>query len=128
MSQENVELIRSGFDAINRRDFDHATSLVSDDFEINSAITNQTYQGPDAVRRVFEDLLAAFGEHQMVIEETIATGDQVVVMFRLEVSGRGSGLPLSQSVAQVWSFQDGLAIRCRSYLDRREALASAGLS
>jgi len=128
MSQENLALIRSVYDAVNRRDFDFAETLTAEDFEIESAITNQTYRGRNAPRRNFEDLLDAFGEFQMVIEEMIDRGDQVVVLFRIEAVGRGSGVRLGHPAAQVWTVRNEQAVRNKSYLNRRDALAAVGLA
>jgi ketosteroid isomerase-like protein len=128
MSQENVDLIRSVYGAANRRDFDFLASLVTDDFEIGSAVTGVTYEGTDAFRHLFDELGEAFGEFQMLVEETIDAGDRVVVAFRVEAVGRGSALPVTQGAVQVWTLRDGRLERCRSYLDRQQALEAVGLS
>lgn len=128
MSQDHLALIRSGYDAVNRRDFDFAETLAGEDFEVEVALTNQTYRGKGAVRLAFEDVVDAFGEYQMVVEDMIEVGDQVVVLYRIEASGRGSGVRLVQTAAQVWTVRDGQLLRCKGYLDRRDALEAAGLA
>jgi ketosteroid isomerase-like protein len=127
MSQENVDLIRSVYDAANRRDFDFLASTVTGEFEIGSAVTGLTYRSADAFRYLFAELGEAFGEFRMLIEETVDAGDHVVVVFRVEAIGRGSGLPVTQGAVQVWTFRDGRLVRCDSYLDRQQALEAAGL-
>ena len=127
MSQEVLAIIRSGYDAVNRRDFEHAASLLTEDFELEIATTNRVYRGAHAFRRLYQDLLDAFGEYLLVIEEMIDAGEHVVVVVRIELVGRGSGVPLAHPAAHVWTLQNGQVRRCKGYLSRQDALAAVGL-
>jgi ketosteroid isomerase-like protein len=60
--------------------------------------------------------------------EFIGAGDQVVVPGRMIGIGRASGVKAEQSVTQVWTLRDGLAVRMSTYLDKQSALEALGLS
>jgi ketosteroid isomerase-like protein len=57
MSQENVEIVRPVYDALNRRDWDAVFSAVHVDFELPIKRLPQagTYRGRDQVQGLFED-------------------------------------------------------------------------
>ena len=131
MSQENVELTRRFYEAHERRDTAALEALSrehppSPDFRYESALTGQTYTGPQAVWELSSDIWETL-DYVPTVEQILDAGDHVVVM--LTISGRGarSGVPVAQPVAVVWTFQDGQLVQGKSYTSREEALAAAGV-
>ena len=53
-------------------------------------------------------------------------GDLVVVVFLVRGRGRGSGVTLEQSLAQLVTLQQGKVIEYREYFSREDALAAVG--
>jgi ketosteroid isomerase-like protein len=132
MSQENVELIRKGYEAWAKGG---AVAFEFLDPEIEWRGPRQFPDlaepvfGHDGVRRYMEKVYEVFEDYRMVPEEFIdAGGDQVLVFSREGGRGRGSGAEVETNpTAHLWTLRDGKAVLMQSYWDRTEALEAAGL-
>src|SRR4051812_27362602 len=94
MSQENVEIVRRGFEHANRRDLDGFLSYLDPEFELRSAVVGgaegNVYRGPDGVREWLANLDETFEE---LINEPIELrdlGDRVLAFGRIRARGRES--------------------------------------
>ena len=132
MSQENVEIVRRGIEALNRRDIDAWLEGFQPDVETHDLPTI-----PDApVRRGHEDLrrwvemMGDTWEEKSYYEpeEFTAAGDFVLVAVRAHAWGRGSGAPVEVSFFWVFEMRDGKVQRSWACFDEEEALEAAGLS
>src|SRR5436309_2949329 len=98
MSQENVELVKQGIDAFNRRDVDKLAELVTKDFEgfpgMMGAVEGDSAWGRDRTATYFEAMSEAIAEGTLHAEEIRDLGNQVLVRCRIEGRGRGSGVPV----------------------------------
>ena len=132
MSQENVEIARKGYDALNQGGVEAVLPYFDRAIEIEvSADTSpepQTLRGHEGVRRWFAMAAEVLDEIRFEPVEFIGAGDQVVVPGRMIGIGRASGVKAEQSVTQVWTLREGLAIRMSTYLDKQSALEALGLS
>jgi ketosteroid isomerase-like protein len=129
MSEENVEIVRAGFEAWNAGDRERALSLFDPDIEFRSAIEQKTYRGPDAMVRYIEDVAPVIEDfHFDDIRVLDAGKDRVVAVYRIVGRGAGSGVPVSREVASLWQLRNGKLLKGEIYLDQREALEAAGLS
>ena len=135
MSQENVEIVRSIYDAVARRDdvtpFEvYAEDIVFDLSKARRAALNPqpVYHGHEGVRQGWRDLLSVFGEVDFEVEELIDAGDRVLAAIREREVGRASGVPVETTHLAVWTLADGKVIRMQVLDDRQEALKAAGLS
>ena len=143
MSQENVEIVRRGYEALvrgfeqgdfERGDFD-AAGFEWLDAEIDWRGPEgfpdlaESRFGYEGVRDYFRVLTEAIEDYRMSPEEFIdAGGDQVLVFSREGGRGRGSGAAVvTQPTAHLWTLRNGKAIRLRSYWERSDALEAAGL-
>jgi ketosteroid isomerase-like protein len=132
MSQENVELIRRGVEAFNRRDLDTLFELLSPDVEfipyLANLIETTTYHGHAGLRSYFEDADAAWEEIHVRVDEVREAGDQLVWFGELSGRGRASGLEVRLPLAWIGEVTAGRITRIQSYETREEALAAVGLS
>jgi ketosteroid isomerase-like protein len=64
---------------------------------------------------------------QQVPERFVHSGDDVMVVARVEAKGRGSGIELSQRMAAHWTFRNGRVLRIVGYMDVASALEAVGL-
>jgi ketosteroid isomerase-like protein len=131
MSQENVEIVRQLYEALNRDDVDGFLQLCAPGFEVRDLPElpdPSVAVGHDAVRawwdQMFDD---AFDELRFDPEEFIDAGDRVVVVNHGTARGRGSGADVEMHFSSVWTLTNGKAVKLASYSDRAEALEAAGL-
>ncbi len=132
MSEENVELMRRGYEAWAAR---QGPAFEFYDPEIEWHGPSEfpdlagPYHGHDGVRRYIEQLFEVFEEYRMVPEEFIDAGDDQVLVFSREGGrGIGSGAEVeTHPTAHLWTIRDGKAIRMESYWERSDALEAAGL-
>ena len=92
--------------------------------EFDSVLTGQTYKGAQAIRAadVWETL-----DYFPEVEEFIDAGEHVVEVSRISGRGARSGVPVTQRVAIVWTFQRGVLVRGKSFSSRAEAFEAVGL-
>ena len=127
MSQENVEIVRRGFEASVRGDLDEVLASLDPDVVYKPA-QEAAVRGRNAVRASLERWEAEWDEVQMTSEEIIDAGDHVVQAILFWGRGRGSGIEVEGRFFQVYTLRDGKAVRWEEFSDRSEALEAAGLS
>ena len=132
MSQENVEVVRSAFAALNRGDREAAFGLADPEIVVDATrrvFNPTTYVGPRGIREWASDMDEIWEEFHSEVSEFIDAGDRVVVALRLHGKGKGSGVEVEQSVAGIWTVRDGRIVRIEiGYASPREALEAVGLS
>jgi ketosteroid isomerase-like protein len=69
----------------------------------------------------------SFDQFRYEVDDLVDAGDSVLVLGRIRVRGVQSGATGAQHGAILFQLRDGLIVGYRSYLDREEALAAAGL-
>ena len=125
MSEENVEIVRRGFEIWKSRDLSEVPDLTHPDFvlDLSRNIFNpDLYRGTDGIRLFFERVDEMWGELEVNAEEIIDGDDRVVVASRLQGVGR-DGVEANMLVFQVWEFRDGKVVRLTGgFRERDEAL------
>jgi ketosteroid isomerase-like protein len=132
MSDENVEIIRSGFETMQRKGWQTLFSLIDPEFELTTppdlAMEPDTYRGEAGLRRYFESFEDAMEDIQIVPEgEFLGAGEKVFVRFRLSARGRETGIEATQHAFQVWTMRAGKGLRVEIFASREQALDAAGL-
>ena len=133
MSDENVEVFKRAFDAINRRDAEALLPELDPEVEWHSAILmgmggKQTvYRGHEGVREWLRDLYETLSEFHADYPDIRDLGDQTVAIGRIRARGTASKAELESPHGTVVDFKNGKGIRIRTYLDPQEALEAAGL-
>ena len=132
MSQENVEVVKQAYRAINEGDFEAAVKLAASDIEIKASglmLDQGTYRGHDGIRAYNESLRKVWGDSlRSHPEEFIEHEDRVVVMSRSIATGQTSGVTIDALVAHVWTIRGGKVVQFETFGSRQEALEAAGLS
>lgn len=132
MSQENLEVIRLGFEALNSGDIDRILAFMHPEFEADVppelSAEPDTYRGHEGIRRYFQSFQDAMDEIQFEPDRFWDAGQSVVVSARLKAKGKQTAIPVEQSFAQVWRIRDGKAVGVRTFASLDEALEAAGLS
>ena len=135
MSQENVEIVRSIYEAVTRRDsatpFEiYAEDIVWDVSNSSRAVLamKPVYHGHKGVRQYWRENLSSFGEVDFEVRELIDAGDHVLAVIREHEVGRASGVPVEATHLVVWTLADGMVIRIQVFDDREQALKAVGLA
>jgi ketosteroid isomerase-like protein len=128
MSQENVEIVRQGYEHYNRTGepdfgaFDPEVQWISDPRTGQDQI-----RGRDKLIEFFADRASMFSEMRIEVERTWDWDDQVLAFVRVAGSGSASGAGFEIRIAHLWTLLDGKLIRCQGFGNRDEALEAAGL-
>jgi ketosteroid isomerase-like protein len=133
MTEENVELVRAGIDAFNRRDLDAFVALLSPDvvWEENPDFPGlrEIYRGPAEVREWLDELLEAVETmHIEIVDITELRDDRVFTQNLATGRGTGSGVPMELRYWQVFWVAEGKCARRQVFWNKAEALEAAGLS
>jgi ketosteroid isomerase-like protein len=129
MSRENVELVREGYAAIDRRDMHAFLELFHPDVEATSWVMQAegtVYRGREGMRRFMEEIFSVFPDWRGEVQTAHDFGDVVVAAVR--VSGRAveSGISLEQTGWQAIEFRDGKVVSLSGYATEAEALEAVG--
>jgi ketosteroid isomerase-like protein len=135
MSQEDVEIVRSLFEAFNRGDIGAGAKLMDEGvvfdvrgMELENEDFARVYFGPEAVGDFWREWLPAWTDMKVEIRWIRGVGERVMVWLHQRQVGRASGLPVEFSVAWDILFRDGKVVRMAFFRDERKALEALGLS
>jgi ketosteroid isomerase-like protein len=137
MSQENVEIVRQGFDV-----WEAAWGAGTDDLGALLAIFDDalvtrrlapmpdpgTWHGLEGLLAVLSEWTDTFDEFRMKGEEFIDAGDQVIVRVEQEGRGDDSGVPVTGTFWFVLGVRAGKVVTLDMYATREEAVEAVGLS
>ena len=132
MSQENVALVRSIYDAFAAGDIPGVVGRMSPDMVWNEAenfpyADRNPYRGPEEILGgVFARLGADWEGFAAVPEEFLDAGDTVVVLGRYRGTCKATGRALDAQLAHVWRVADGKAVRFQQYTDTLQAARVMG--
>jgi ketosteroid isomerase-like protein len=132
MSEENVEIVREGYERFASAG-ELAPDLATDDFvwdmsNFHGWPEQQVYEGVDGARAFVSAWLEAWEDWELEVEALHDAGDKVVALVRQHGTSKAAGMPVEMSFAQVFTLRDGRQSRMEMYSDRSEALEAAGLS
>jgi ketosteroid isomerase-like protein len=130
MSEANVELVRTLYERFREGAEEDALVMLDPDFEVHDRPEipdPQVYRGYDGVRAALQASRDTFDGLDLIPEEFIDAGDQVVVVFRFQGVGRGSGIEIDEQLAHRWTIRDGKPVRMDVHSSREQALRAAGL-
>jgi ketosteroid isomerase-like protein len=130
MSQENVEVVRSLYEAFNREDWDAVLEHAAPDFVLDMSRSIGPQQRGmyklDRLRSFLEELGGTFESFRIDADEFIEAGEQVVVPQTAHARGRDR-IEAKARTALVYTFRDGAVTQMVMYQGRQEALEAAGL-
>jgi len=129
VSQENVEIVRRGFEAWNGGDMDAVRDVYDPDVIVR-VLDDWPEPGPfvgrDAVMRQFEQLRSAWDADALEpISDFIEAGEQVVV--RAVWRGTGTGPEANLEMTIVYTVRNRRVFYQEYFRDHAEALEAAGL-
>jgi hypothetical protein len=128
-----VRVIRQGYAAANRRDFDVLLTSLDPGIEYRPSEAWQfdfdpLYHGHDGYLQVWQGLLESFEDVRLDPEELLDLGNRLLVTTQMSGHGTGSGVFISEPHYQLFTLRRGLVVRQDDFQDRAQALEAAGLS
>jgi ketosteroid isomerase-like protein len=151
MSQENVEIVRAYYHAVERafeaywEDPRSAVEALKagevnpqgvemfrylhPNVEWKTPLMSITYRGYYGLSSGFDQLVEAAQAYGIKLKEVSDLGEtDVLAVAEVEMQGRSSDIDLKTTVFAVVTVHDGLITQLSDYLQRHEALEAAGLS
>jgi ketosteroid isomerase-like protein len=132
MSQENVERIRRGFAAYNRRDLDGWLGEWAPDVVVDWSNARSfdagVYRGHDEIRAFAERFFAAFDEVRYEIEDPLEVRDGLFLVENVAYLRGRDGIEVKARSAFLITIEDGQTTSLTLYQTRQDALEAAGLS
>jgi ketosteroid isomerase-like protein len=120
-----VELTRRILDAADRADFDEILGFYARDAVWDTRGTG-SFQGVDAIRRLWEDYYGAYEEIRVQAEELIDFGNGVVLAVnKQQARPLGSSGIMHTREAFLYEWEGGLIVRVSNHGDVDEARAAA---
>jgi ketosteroid isomerase-like protein len=132
MSQGNVEIVRSIYDNMNRRNWAAILATFDEDVVLvvhqSVAPDAGVFRGRDAVGGWFGEWFLSFDkDYSFKLDEIRGIGDRVFVVARHHGHGRSSGADVELVNAQFLSLHDGKVVQMELYGSRDVALKTVGL-
>jgi ketosteroid isomerase-like protein len=128
MSEDNIRLVKSWFERWNRGERDFLSEETDPEVEIVSRLATEPYRGRDGMQQWFLEIDQQFDRWSLVAEEWRDVGDRVVVLGRVSMRGRGSGVELDQSIGWLIEVSEGRLKRLEMFVPPEGALEAAGLT
>jgi ketosteroid isomerase-like protein len=132
MSQENVEIVRSMYDAWARNEFPGPAELLDAEIEyVNpaNAVEPGTRHGLEAFSRAVEQVFVEGWEGwRFEPERFTPSGDRVAVVLRYTARGRGSRVKVEGRLSTLWTISGGKVVRFEWFHGADEALEAIGLA
>jgi uncharacterized protein len=129
VSQETLQLFRTGVAAWNEGDYQALVEMCHRDIEwsFSGRLPDATGQirGKEEVRRFFETFTGDWSEISVRPDRIVDVGDEVVAEVAFLAKGR-EGIEVSMRFVHVWTIRDGQILRFRSFGTFDEALEAAG--
>jgi ketosteroid isomerase-like protein len=128
MSRENVEVVRTLFDAFSRGDATAMLQELDPDVVLHVEQAGQgVYRGHEGAIKSLVDWTEDFDDFKVVAEEFLDNGDYVVVRTRQTGSGKSSGAPMEGVFWFVCQTREGKVVRIHVLTTEQAALEAVGL-
>ena len=128
MSQENVELVRSLHDDLNRGEMTVDAEKIHPDVEFLPlrAATEGAYRGIAGIERFIADTFEVFETFE-IRYEFADLGERVLAWGQIHVRARGSGIEMDIETGGVFEFRDGKVVRWEDFGSKEKALEAMAL-
>ena len=129
MSQENVELARQAYDALNRRDLGAFLTLMDANVEALPRVVaiEGGYHRHDGIRRWWEHLVDFLPDPRHRDRRSARPRRLTLAAVRIRGHGAGSDTPLEETLWSAVEWRDGKCVSRANHGTEAEALEAVGL-
>jgi ketosteroid isomerase-like protein len=133
VSQENVERLRSFFEAWNPSEWARGEnmSLFDPDLVYEGDVlpdqVGETYRGHEGLARATRTWLDPIEGITVELEQIIGAGGCLVSVQRASGKMRHTGIQMARAYAYLWRFREGKVTYLKTFGDTQEALKAGGL-
>jgi len=132
VSQENVQIVRTAYQAINDADDEALLDLCTSDVEVEASglMLDQarTFRGHEGAREYAASLREVWGDTlRSSPERFVEHGDSVVVMAHSSATASASGVAIDARFTHVWTIRAGKVARFQTFASQAQALEAVGL-
>ena len=130
MTEANLEIVRAGYEAFNRRDFDVGWEMAHESVTWKPLFSVETdvLRGKEAVQAAWRSQVEALDLRVDLLELRSLDEHRVLALGRWSGKGSGSGALVERTGAQLFTFDGGLIASVETFATRDAALEAAGLS
>ena len=128
---EQIDLLRGGQDAFNRRNLQDFLAVVRPDVELyplRALLEGEPYRGYEGVKRFFKDIYDDWSELEVSLGDLHDIDGGVLGVGSLRGRGRHSGLEFESPIAWVYKLEDGKVRELRVKTDVNGALKEFGIA
>lgn len=128
MSEENLQLVQSAFEAYFRGDEPTMLGLVDPDVVVTQLPDQpdiQHYHGRQGLLQAMADWVGTWDDYSIDVLGMSDINDHVLVSCRQRGRGKGSGIPMEHDVHFLFSVRDGQLVRWQMFHTEREAVEAA---
>jgi len=128
VSEENVEIVRSGYEALNAGQPDYALFHPALIYHPRADEPDPSaHVGRAAFERLLDGFLESFRDLKFDVLELIDVGDRVIASTMIHGRGAASDASVEDTYVVVYRLQDGLVVEGWEYRTEQEALKAVGL-
>jgi ketosteroid isomerase-like protein len=128
--ESNLEIVRAGLDAWNRRDVDAVLEVLHPEAELHpmrAVLEGNVYRGAEGFKTFAKDMREDWEEFQLEPERFEEMDDsRVLVLGRVHGRGRASGMDIEAAAAWVCELRDGRVTRVQAYANEEAAREDTG--
>ncbi len=132
MSQENVEIVRQGYEAYERGDLTGMLAAADPELITHRAAPQPdagSWHGREGFLQGFASWIEDFDEFTLAVEELIDANDtQVIARLHQRAVGSESGVPIEADFWFVHTLRGQKVTRLDIYAREEQALKAAGLA
>jgi ketosteroid isomerase-like protein len=133
MTDANVEIVRSAYDAFNRGDLEAGARVFDASIEWRTPANFPeagTWRGEEEVRRGFAELTEPWDDLHADVQDLIPAGEgRVLALVRFSARGRGTGLDVRGAGvdSQVWTLRGGKVVSVEMHSGTAAGFEAVGL-
>ncbi len=129
MGRPDLDAVRRGYDAMNRRDVDGIVALLDPAIVFRMAMdpmgVHPVFRGREGVRQLFETLWQSFKDFYAELSDVTDLGEVIVASGRIVARRHDEPEPTTFKFSHFWSVKEGRAVAV-AFHDATNPLALLG--